>query len=101
MTDPSVINLDPNLMGLGWGNLNVLDRELFARFPCYRSLHGNISRFVDVCALKRLRRLLALQVIVWRFSQLAMTSPRRDGPRTFPTVSPEDIITDMYSSLLK
>lgn len=50
MTDPSVINLDPNLMGLGWGNFNVLDGELLAGFPCYGSLPGNISRIVDVCA---------------------------------------------------
>lgn len=68
MTDPSVINLDPNLMGLGWGNFNVLDGELFAGFPCYGSLPGNISRFVGVSGLKEiLRRLLALQVIVLGF----------------------------------
>lgn len=38
MTNARIVNLDPNLMGFGRGDLNILDREVFTGFPRYRSL---------------------------------------------------------------
>lgn len=38
MTNARIIDFDPNLVGLGRGDLNILDREVFAGFPCYRGL---------------------------------------------------------------
>lgn len=48
MTDAGVVYLDPDLMRLGRGNLNFLDRELFTCFPCYCGLNVEMSWFQDL-----------------------------------------------------
>lgn len=40
MTNARIINFDPNLVGFGRGDLNILDREIFAGFPGHRGLCG-------------------------------------------------------------
>lgn len=40
VANSSVVDLNADLVGLGCGNLNVLDRKRFPGFPC----HGSLSR---------------------------------------------------------
>lgn len=41
VADPGVVDLDSDLVCLGWGDLDVLDAQLFACFPCYGRLASN------------------------------------------------------------
>lgn len=39
MADTSVVDLDANFVGFGWCDLDVLDGQFLAGFPCNGSLH--------------------------------------------------------------
>lgn len=38
MTNPRVVDFNADLMRSRWGDLNILDREIFTSFPSYRGL---------------------------------------------------------------
>jgi hypothetical protein len=38
VTDPGMVNLDANLMGLGWRDLNIFDLQILPDTPGNRSL---------------------------------------------------------------